>query len=69
MKILKDIDSEMRMLGMLPFLLALSVWYLARGDRLWYALHLPPAARSRSFTHSGFTIVQLARERARRRRS
>jgi hypothetical protein len=69
MKIFNEIQSEMRILGMLPVLVALGGWYLVRGDRLWRALRLHDAPKSHSFAAPGGAIVHLDRERARRRRS
>jgi hypothetical protein len=68
MKIFSEIQSEMRMLAMLPVLVALCGWYLVRGDRFWRALRLHPAPQSHSFADRGGAIVHLDRERARRRR-
>ena len=69
MKIFNEIQSEMRMLAMLPVLVALGGWYFVRGDRLWRALCLHPAPKSHAFAAPGGAVVHFDRERARRRRS
>ncbi|WCM18287.1 hypothetical protein NDK50_12485 [Paraburkholderia bryophila] len=68
MVIITDIQSQARMLGILPVLLALGGWYLVRGDRLKHALRDRIRTARRPHVESGAAIIYLDRERARRRR-
>nr|WKF60871.1 hypothetical protein HUO10_005393 [Paraburkholderia busanensis] len=67
MTIVTDVQSQARLVGMLPVLLALGGWYLIRGDRLKHALLGLGAGRSRCAVAHGAAIFNFSEEHARRR--
>nr|WKF60852.1 hypothetical protein HUO10_005374 [Paraburkholderia busanensis] len=63
-----DIRSELRLLALLPVLLVIGGWYLARGDRLGTAIRTYAGARRIRRHAAGAMIIELGRERVRRNR-
>ncbi|PQV52731.1 hypothetical protein [Paraburkholderia sp. BL21I4N1] len=68
MTIINDFQSQARLFGMLPVLLALGAWYFARGDRLKRAVSVRLVTTRRSHVEARAEVIYLDEERARRQR-